>query len=265
MAKDDTERPPAPIYASWVTFNTFVDWVAGMQVIPHQIDRSLWQGKFNGAVGAQLMPGLRFLKLLDRERTTDRLEPLARADAEGRKKLVRDLMSEAYGAELVDNLPRMTPSMLSDALRALGTTPSTHRKAEAFFVNAAKALDLGVPANIAKKARNRLPGSGNSGRSAATANVRKTNRSRENGTTSRHQAPTPSVPPAPGAATRKIELRNGAGDVTLIVAVDLFKLDDQDRAFVLDLVSKFRDRRNEEPVMMEATNGPASSAVTPNA
>ena len=45
--------------------------------------------------------------------------------------------------------------MLSDRIEALGTTGATHRKAVAFFVNAAKAAQLPVPAGIAKQARNR--------------------------------------------------------------------------------------------------------------
>src|SRR4051812_12219074 len=62
-----SERRLTPIYVSWSTFATFLDWVAAMAVIPHQIDRSVWASKFSGAVGAQLMPGLRFLGLLDGE------------------------------------------------------------------------------------------------------------------------------------------------------------------------------------------------------
>lgn len=144
-----------PMYASFATFVTLLDWLKEMDVLPSQIDGSLWRGKFSGSGGAQLFAGLRSMHLMDGERPTQRLEELARADKETRKSILKEVLREAYGAETVDGLARMTPKLLDDSLRVLGTTDGTHRKALSFFINAAKAAEIPMPMAIQKRARNR--------------------------------------------------------------------------------------------------------------
>ena len=144
----------APPYVSYATFTTFLDWLKEMPATPSRIDRSLWEGKFAGSTGTQLMAGLRFLKLLGYDNSPlPGLEQLANADRETRKGLMLQLMKAQYGTGLVDGLATMTPQMLDEELSALGTTPGTHRKAISFFVNAAKANDVTVQPAIGKKAR----------------------------------------------------------------------------------------------------------------
>lgn len=155
-----------PIYVSYLTFGNFLDWLKEMTVVPSQIDRSLWSAKFSGGYGAQLMVGLRFLGLLDGERPTPALEPLAMADDVERKELLRAVLEHAYGEDIIRDLPRMTPGMLDKKLEELGTTPPTHRKAVSYFVNASKAVGLAVPAQIARKARNKpVPSKPSAGKS----------------------------------------------------------------------------------------------------
>lgn len=69
--------------------------------------------------------------------------------------MMADLLRDAYGAELVDGLPKATPKMVRDALFERGATDGTFRKAQSFFINAAKAADLPMPMAIAKQARNK--------------------------------------------------------------------------------------------------------------
>ena len=152
MAEEQTKAPP---YISFLTFQNFLDWLREMDTIPSRFDRSFWGHKFSGSSGAQLMTGLRFLGLLEDDQPQERLEQLARASNEARKGMLADLLRDKYGAALVDGLPRMTPNMLNEQMRALGTSDGTHRKALSFFVNAAKAAELPMPANIAKQARNK--------------------------------------------------------------------------------------------------------------
>lgn len=147
----------APIYVSYLTFTNLLDWLHEVGTLPTVLDRSFWGSKFSGSTGTQLMSGLRFLNLLDGEKVTGELEELALADREGRKPLIADVLRKAYGAPLVAELPKMTPRMLSDAMKELGTTDATHQKALSFFINAAKAVELPVPPSIAKQARNRPP------------------------------------------------------------------------------------------------------------
>ena len=144
----------APPYASYAIFTTFLDWVKEMPAMPSKIDRSLWESKFAGSTGSQLMAGLRFLKLLGYDNSPlPGLEQLAKADREARKGLMLRVLRDQYGSGLVDGLATMTPHMLDEELRNLGATPGTHRKSVSFFVNAAKANDVTVPAAIGKKAR----------------------------------------------------------------------------------------------------------------
>jgi hypothetical protein len=156
MADEKTERP-APIYVSYLTFTTLLDWLRDAKIIPSQFDRSYWGGKFSGSTGAQLMSGLRFLGLLNGDKPDDRLESIAFASDDERPALIRALLEDVYGQELVGGLARATPATLNAALRALGTTDATHDKARSFFVNAAKAVELQMPSQIAKQARNRPP------------------------------------------------------------------------------------------------------------
>ena len=144
-----------PMYASYLTFTTFLDWLKEMKVVPSQIDRSLWSSKFSGGNGAQLMTGLRFLGLLNGEHPSQALEPLVMADDVNRKELLKAVLERAYGEDMIQDLPKMTPGMLDRKLEELGTTNSTHRKALSFFVNASKAVNISVPSQIARKARNK--------------------------------------------------------------------------------------------------------------
>ena len=84
---------PIPIYVSYLTFGSFLDWLKEMKVVPSQIDRSLWSIKFSGSNGAHLMSGLRFLGLLDDESPTTGLEPLAMADDATRMDLLRAVLA----------------------------------------------------------------------------------------------------------------------------------------------------------------------------
>lgn len=156
MAEENTSTK-APVYVSFLTFWNLLDWLRELNTVPSQFDRSFWGSKYSGATGAQLMTGLRFLGLLDNDRPTERLEQLALAGDPDRKRLLADLLRDAYGSQLVDGLPRATPKMVRDALIERGATDGTLRKAQSFFINAAKAADLPMPVTIAKQARNKPP------------------------------------------------------------------------------------------------------------
>ena len=219
-----------PIYTSYLTLGTFLDWLKAMPVMPSQVDRSLWSTKFSGTGGAQLMAGLRFLRLLDDDRPTPLLAELVAGDPARRKELLRQILRTAYGDAMLDSLPSMTPKVFDERLRALGTTDSTHRKATSFLINAAKAVDIALPGAIAKKARNR-----------PLTSTRRVTRQRQkapdaSGTSIRNQAP--------GADTssakhhRTVSLRGGGGEVTVAVTVDLLSLRGADREFVFGLIDQ---------------------------
>lgn len=151
----DDQPNKVPIYVSYLTFSNMLDWLHEMGTVPSKFDRSLWGKKFGGSTGGQLVSGMKFLGLLNGEDTTPELDRLAMADRDERKSLMADLLRDAYGAGIVDELPRMTVRMLNDGFASLGSTDATRRKAISFFINAAKAADLPLHSMLAKQARNR--------------------------------------------------------------------------------------------------------------
>ena len=176
---DNNERTQngSPPYTSISTFNNFLDWLREMNIVPSHIDRSLWSTKFGGSVGTQLMTGLRFLGLLKGEQPTERLVALARANAEDRKSLLANLLRDAYGEVVINELETGTPKRLNDALGGLGTTSSTHDKARSFLINAAKLADLPILPAISKQARIRKPSVARRGKADANgeSNPHRTN------------------------------------------------------------------------------------------
>ena len=153
MAQEKTSAIPP--YVSFLTFTNLLDWLRDLKTIPTQFDRSFWGERYSGSTGVQLMTGLRFLGLLADNKPQERLEQLAFASNEDRREELAALLRDAYGSATVDGLTKMTPAMLNKAIQDLGTTDATHRKAISFFVNAAKAAEIPMPANIAKQARNK--------------------------------------------------------------------------------------------------------------
>ncbi len=143
-----------PPYTSFVSLRSMVEWLKEMEPLPARIDRSLWSSKYSGSAGPPLMASARFLGLLDEERPTQALVELVQANDEMRKKKLEELIRRGYGEDFVNAVPTMTPKMLDDHLRNMGTTDSTHRKAVSFLINALKETDVSVPTAIAKKARN---------------------------------------------------------------------------------------------------------------
>ena len=95
---------------------------------------------------------------------------------------------------MIKDLPRMTPGMLNKKLEELGTTNPTHRKAVSFLVNASKAVGLTVPAQIAKKARNKPPSP----------------RGSSNGEAGKEKSPTPTPSGKPDSSN------NGSGPETTL-------------------------------------------------
>ena len=192
-----------PAYVSYSMFEAFLDWLGGMDPVPVQVDRQLWSQKFAPASGAQLMVGLRSLGLLDGGAPTETLVALAKAGGDARQDGLRAVLRDAYGDDLVDNLGDKTLDAVEDALRALGTTTATHRRALPFFINAAKAAGIGMQADVSKRARKRRLGSG---AKKAAKKATKARRGRKTGpgmpvaaAAAAAAAPPPPPPPPPPA------------------------------------------------------------------
>ena len=149
-------RASSPPYISYLTFRNFMQWLE-TDGIPLRFDRSAWSKKFSGSTGPQLLNGLRFLNLLRGDAPTADLERIVEARGEERKKLLQEVFRNAYHAIRFEELSRATPGMLREWIEAFGVSGDTARKAESFFVNVAKDLDIHVSSGLRKTARNRPP------------------------------------------------------------------------------------------------------------
>ena len=150
-------RSASPPYISYLTFKHFIQWLE-TDGIPLQFDRTAWEKKYSGSTGPQLLTGLRFLGLLKGERPTSELERVINSQGEERNDLLRNTFRRSYSAINFDDLPRATPGMLKEWLTSYGIEGDTVRKAESFFVNAAKDLDIQISNGLRKLARNRPQG-----------------------------------------------------------------------------------------------------------
>lgn len=151
---DAVKDKTTPCYVSYLTFVNMLDYIKSLKVMPTRIDNSVWAGKFNGSNAVLLTAGLRYLKLLEGDKPTEQFRSLAFAEPEERKGLLKEVLTGAYGAEMT-NLSDKTPNMVDEELLRLGATASTRRKANSFFVQAAKGAGIEMPSIISKRARNR--------------------------------------------------------------------------------------------------------------
>ena len=231
VTEQDKEKTLSPPYVSFLTFTNFVAWLED-EGIPLRFDRSFWQKKFSGSTGIQLMAGLRFLGLLKGDVPQPELEALVEAKGDERRALLASIFCNAYEMVDFDSLRRATPAMLTEWFRAYGLDGDTLRKAESFFINGCKTVDVPLSNALKKKARNKPSKS-----TVGVPKERKSVKARDR---------TPHEPPKPPPSLRqdreqvnKVALASG-GEVTLSLNVDLFQLSKEDRDFVLNLVDTMK-------------------------
>jgi hypothetical protein len=227
----ETERIMSPPYISFLTFTNFLMWLE-TEGVPLQFDSSFWRRKYSGSTGFQLMSGLRFLGLLKGDKPQPVLEKLVDAKGDARKETLRDVIRESYSKMDFDVLSRATPKMLEDQLREYGIEGDTLRKAESFFINACKFVDITLSSTLKKKARNKPAKS-------AAGGTRTKGRKKESHAGQQPEDQDKRRGPTGEGQVSKIALASG-GDVTLTVNVDLFLLSKEDREFVLNLVDMMR-------------------------
>lgn len=189
-----------PAYVSYPMFEACLDWLGGMDPVPAQIDRAQWSARFGGASGAQLLVGLRSLGLLEGGAPTAALVDLAKASGDARQEQLRAVLRAAYGDALVGNLGGMSLASVEEAIRALGTTDATHRRALPFFINAAKAAGIEMQDEVSKRARKRRSDAGvkRAGKKAAKKAAKKRAPAAKRGRKRRaRKAPAAAAPPPP--------------------------------------------------------------------
>ena len=181
MATDiETFQPP---YMSWKTFEGLIEMFAGGG-LPARIDKSVLSSR-SGSDQQQFLRAANAFRLREENGVpTDRMKALVE-NPEGRGEIVAQFLRENYGPVIA--LPEdATQDMLDQAFRELGVEGAdTIRKAETFYLNAAKVAGIPVSPHF-KQVR---PGAG--GRRRRTTTRRGASGSTANGTAERLPPPPP--------------------------------------------------------------------------
>jgi hypothetical protein len=145
-----------PPYLSFKTFQSFIESLR--VAIPSRIDRSV-MSSMSGAVQAQLMSALRYLGLVSHNGiTTDKLGRLVNSDGAERKKMMHELLMQAYPFLFHDfDLQKATTRQIEEKFMDVGASGETVRKCFAFFVAAAKEAELPLSPHIKPVRQPRRP------------------------------------------------------------------------------------------------------------
>jgi hypothetical protein len=151
----EAKKVETPAYPSYVTFNNFIKGLRDTG-IPSRIDKSVL-GKLSGSAQAALVPGLKWLDLIDAAGTpTAKLEALVHADEASYPKELRKVLEASYSF-ITDGsitLSKATGSQVEGKFREYGISGSTVIKCMAFFILAAKdaRIELGPHVKAPKAA-----------------------------------------------------------------------------------------------------------------
>lgn len=153
----DGGKLPIP-YVSYATFETFISDLRE-NGIPSRIDRSILK-RFAGGTASQLLTSLKAMGLMEENNVpTEALRRLVNAHAtETWKDEISDLTCRVFQPITEMDLMAATPSQFVERFRSsFSGGDEVHRKAAAFFFNAAKVAGIDVGSRILT---NKRPNSG---------------------------------------------------------------------------------------------------------
>lgn len=159
MASDETDQKgPSPPYIAFQSLKTLASNMKEHGV-PGRIDKSVL-GNFSGAVGSQIITGLKFLDLIDDDNhPKPALQNLVGAyDTDDWASALAQVLKEAFAPIFSVNLETASPAQFTEHFkRTYGIDGDTLRKSLTFFVNAVRDAQVPISAYIMK---NKKPRSG---------------------------------------------------------------------------------------------------------
>lgn len=216
---------PTPPYVSYKTYRGFLEGLGDL--LPSRIDRSL-MSSMSGGTQSHLQQALRATGLVGEEGVpTERLRNLHRATDDERKAALHGIVRSTYPFlwESPFDLRATTSQHLDEQFRNnTGATGSTVERCVNFFKAIAQDAGIELSPHIQKPKRRKVRRNG------------PTRRREKLGAVEVRDVPTSENP----AMEHTVKLHSGGGSVTLSFAVDLFKLDQPDQKFLLDLVAKMK-------------------------
>lgn len=142
------EKPP---YLPFKTFLSALDQLGSN--MPNSVEKGFFDS-YSGAIQGQIIGAFRFLDLIDESGSYkgEVLERLATEKSVGaRKTNLRPIIKSRY-ADIVNlDLRRLTRSQLDAAFDDYGVSGDTKKKAKAFFLKAAKFVELEVSAQLTRR------------------------------------------------------------------------------------------------------------------
>lgn len=230
MAREATVEIP---YVSFKTFLTALDTLR--QGVPDPLDRSVFRNQ-SGSAQAMLLAAFRGLGAIDEDGHPQPI--LARlVNPDERKVALREAMDETYPEALALD-PAASQKQFDDCFYAYGVKGETHKKAKSFFLQAAHMVGIQLSPHIAGP----RAASGDDGAPSANGVVVKRRRVRKrirDGGGDGGDGGT-DFSAAPKGSSKTIQLRSGAGVVTLTVSIDPMELEDDERTFVFHLIDKLK-------------------------
>ena len=220
-----TGQLPTPPYVSYKTLKGFLEALG--EPLPSRIDRSL-MSSMSGGTQSHLQQALRATGLVSEEGVpTERLKKLHRATDEERIAVTYEMVRSTYPFlwDSPFDLRATTSQHLDEQFRDnTSATGATVERCVNFFKAIAQDAGIELSPHIQKSKRRKV---------------------RRNGPARRREKPTAlderdEPASANPAMEHTVKLHSGAGSVTLSFAVDLFKLDQPDQKFLLDLVAKMK-------------------------
>jgi hypothetical protein len=198
MTAGSTEKPAAPPYLSYVTFRNFLDSLK--QGLPQCIDASTMPS-LSGQNKALVRAAFRFLGLTDTDDIpTSCLQDLVDAEGKEREQLWAQTLREAFVFLFDDpsfDLAKATKNQFHTKFVSQGLATETARKAEVFFLSAAREAAIPVSTYITKGTR---PGRQNStarNRNSGKRNLSSVSEPERIGNEGARRTAQPSQPPLP--------------------------------------------------------------------
>jgi hypothetical protein len=192
--KDSNTTPPYVAFPTLKTlFKTFQE-----HGTPSRIDRSVLTN-FSGSVGAQIIPALRFLGLIDhRNESTDMLRGvITDYGSASWPKTLQDVLEVAYEPIAKLNLQTASPSLFDEAFsKAYPGTDNVIRKCKGFYLAAATEAKIPISPYIM---RNKKPRNG-----PAKKRAPRQNGQTNDGATKGATPPPPPPPPPASAQSQKL-------------------------------------------------------------
>ena len=249
----ESEKKVSAPYLPFQTFLTALDHIKSIGGVPNQLDFGVFPS-LNHQAKSQVLSAFKFLELIDDEGYPkgDTLSQLA-LQPDNRKTILHGLIKQHYPDIVALDLEKITPTQLDNALgnSRYNISGETKKKAKTFLIKAAQFADFKVSVLLTKITRNRRKGAGKQ----ATTGGGKTSQAEANG-----NGDTPAEPiiqrtqPTRGSE-KTVQLKSGAGSVTLSIDVDLLELEPgEERDFVLKLRDMFRAYEKGLTSSTEGTN-----------